>query len=163
MNINEQIKILDNKIRSNQAQYDLDRQNAKISALSSGELDKYEYLTGEDLEYKQHVVQKAKFEYSPLGQVFNKGLEMDEKQVASLKRLNNIEDKNDNQLKENKDSRLGIKSIGYIVKEELSQEAKSILKKLSNQENIINYKKLSNQEKIINYKKLYLKGGNNSE
>ena len=59
MTINEQIKILDNKIRSNQAQYDFDRQNAKISALSSGELDKYEYLTGEDLGYKPDVFQKA--------------------------------------------------------------------------------------------------------
>ena len=49
MTINEQIKVLDNKIGSNQAQYGLDKQNAKISALSSGELDKYEYLTGEDL------------------------------------------------------------------------------------------------------------------
>ena len=73
MAINEQIKILDNKIRSNQAQYDLDRQNAKMSVLSSGELDKYQYLTGEDLGYKQHVVQKANFEYSPLGEVFNIG------------------------------------------------------------------------------------------
>ena len=80
MNINEQIKILDNKIRSNQAQYDLDRQNAKISALSSEELGKYEYLTGEDLGYKPDVVQKAKFEYSPLGQIFNKGLDSSEKQ-----------------------------------------------------------------------------------
>ena len=42
MFINEQIKILDNKIRLNQGEYDLDRQNAKISALSCGELDKYE-------------------------------------------------------------------------------------------------------------------------
>ena len=75
MTINEQIKIIDNKIRSNQAQYNLGRQNAKIYVLSSGELDKYEYLTGEDLGYKPDVVQKAKFEYSPLGQVFNKGLE----------------------------------------------------------------------------------------
>ena len=50
MAINEQITILDNKIKSNKAQYDLDRQNAKISALSSGELDKYEYLTGQNLE-----------------------------------------------------------------------------------------------------------------
>ena len=78
MTINEQIKILDDKIRSNQAQYDLDRQNAKISALSSGELDKYEYLSGEDLGYNPDVVQKAKFEYSPLEQVFNKGLKTDE-------------------------------------------------------------------------------------
>ena len=58
---------------SNQAQYNLDRQNAKISSLSSGELDKYEYLTGEDLRYKPDVVQIAKFEYSSLGQEFNKG------------------------------------------------------------------------------------------
>ena len=82
LTINEQIKILDDKIRSNQAQYDLGRQNAKISALSSGELDKFEYLTGEDLGYKPDVVQKTKFEYSLLGQVFNKGLEKDEKQVG---------------------------------------------------------------------------------
>ena len=150
MTINEQIKILDNKISSNQAQYDLGRQNAKISALSSSELDKYEYFTGEDLEYKPDVVQKAKFEYSPLRQVFKNGFKTDKKQESLLKRLKIIEDKTDNLLKENKDNQLGIKSIGYIVKE-LSQEAKNILKKLSN------------QEKIINYKKLYLKGGNNSE
>ena len=82
MTINEQIKILDNKIRSNQAQYDLDRQNAKIYALSRGELDKYEYLTGEDLGYKPDVVQKAKFEYSPLSQVFNKGIDSNQKKKA---------------------------------------------------------------------------------
>ena len=69
MSINEQIKILDNKIKSNQAHYDLDRQNAKISPLRSGELDKYEYFSGEDLGYKPDVdvVQKTTFEYSPLG------------------------------------------------------------------------------------------------
>ena len=77
------------KIRSNQAQYDLDRQNAKISALSSGELDKYEYLTGEDLEYKRDVLQKAKSEYSPLGQVFNKGLDAGEKHKGLFKKVKN--------------------------------------------------------------------------
>ena len=51
MTPNEQIKILDDKIRSNQAQYDLERKNAKISALSSGDLDKYEYLTDQSLDY----------------------------------------------------------------------------------------------------------------
>ena len=95
MTINEQIKILDNKIRSNKAQYDLGRQNTKISALSSNELCKYQYLTGEDLGYKPDVVQKAKFEYSPLGQVFNKGFEEDEKQIGLLKRIKNIKDKTD--------------------------------------------------------------------
>ena len=72
------------------------RQNAEISALSSRELDKYEYLTGKDLEYKPSPLQKAKFEYSPLGQVFNKGLESNERQEGLLKRLKNIEDKTDN-------------------------------------------------------------------
>ena len=57
------------KIKANQAQYDLDWEVAKISALSSKELDKYEYLTGEDLRYKPSVVEKAKFEYSPLGEL----------------------------------------------------------------------------------------------
>ena len=99
--------------------------------------------------YKPDVVQKAKFEYSPLGQVFNKGLKTDEKQEGLLKRFKNIEDKTDKQLNKNKDSQLGIKSIGYTIKEELSQEAKNMLEKLNN------------QEKLINYKKLYFKGGNN--
>ena len=74
------------------------RKNAKISALSSGKLDKYEYLTGEGLGYRPDPKQKAKFECSPLGQVFNKGLTRDEESEGLLKRLNNSEDKTDNQL-----------------------------------------------------------------
>ena len=66
--------------------------------MSSGKLDKYEYLTGEDLGYRPDPMQKAKFKYSPLSQVFNKGLTRDEKSEGLLKRLKNIEDKTDNQL-----------------------------------------------------------------
>ena len=58
----------------NEAQYDLDRKAAKISALSSNNLDKYEYLTGEDLGLKPITIEQAKFEYSPLGETFNKRL-----------------------------------------------------------------------------------------
>ena len=87
MTLTEQVKILDDKIKTNKAQYDLDREAAKISALSSGELEKYEYLTGEDLGYKPGVVEKAKFEYSPLGKVFNKGLDESQKKEGLLKRL----------------------------------------------------------------------------
>ena len=47
--------------------------------LSSGKLDKYEYLTGEDSGYKPDLVQKSKLDYSPLGRVFNKGLSVSEK------------------------------------------------------------------------------------
>ena len=49
MTINEKIKTIENKIEQNKAQYDLDRQHAKISALSSGNVSKYEFLTGKDV------------------------------------------------------------------------------------------------------------------
>ena len=49
MTLTDELNILDDKIKANQAQYDLDREAAKISSLSSDELEKYEYLTGEDL------------------------------------------------------------------------------------------------------------------
>ena len=70
----EQNKILDNKIKRNNAQYNLDRINAKISAYSRGDLSKYEYLTKKDLNYKPNAFEQAKFEYSPLGKVFTDGL-----------------------------------------------------------------------------------------
>ena len=146
MTLTEQVKILNDKIKANQAQYDLDREAAKISVLSSGELEKYEYLTGEDLGYKPDVIQKAKFEYSPLGKFFTKGLDESDKKEGISKRLKNIEDKSEEQLKmiENKkNSQLGIKSVTYILNEELSQEAKNVLVKFSNQGKIISYKKLS--------------------
>ena len=71
---------------------------AKMSALSTNNLDKYEYLTGEDLGLKPSTVEQAKFEYSPLGKVFNKGLKEEEKKEVLLKILINIEDKNEEQL-----------------------------------------------------------------
>ena len=95
MTVTNQIKILNRKIKQNEAQYDLGREVAKISALSSNNLDKYEYLTGEDLGLKPSTVEQAKFEYSPLGKIFNKGLSEEDKKEGILKRLENIKDKND--------------------------------------------------------------------
>ena len=70
MTLTDELKILDDKIKANQAQYDLRREEAKISALSSKDLlEKYKYLTGEDLGHKPSVFEKTKFEYSPLGAV----------------------------------------------------------------------------------------------
>ena len=69
----DQLKILDDKIKANNAQYDLDRMNAKILAYCSGHLPKYEYLTKKDLGYKPDAVEKVKFEYSPIGKVFTDG------------------------------------------------------------------------------------------
>ena len=79
MTLTDEPKIFDKKIKGNKAQYDLDRVAAKISALSSKEVDKYEYLTGEDLGYKPSVVEKAKLEYSPLGEVVS-GIVLNDKQ-----------------------------------------------------------------------------------
>ena len=89
MTITDQIKLLDRKIMQNETQYDLDRKAAKICALSSNNLDKYEYLTGEDLGLKPSTVEQAKFEYSPLGKIFNRGLSEDDKKEGLFKRLEN--------------------------------------------------------------------------
>ena len=101
MTVTDQIKILNRKIKQNEAQYDLDRKAAKIFALSSNNLDKYEYLTGEDLGYKPSVIEQAKVEYSPLGKVFIKGL--DDK-GGLLKRLKNTE-KNQNSNNDDKNKK----------------------------------------------------------
>ena len=77
MTVTDQIKILDRKIKQNEAQYDLDRKATKISALSSNNLDKYEYLSGEDLGLKPSTVEGAKFEFSPLGMSLNKAFKKD--------------------------------------------------------------------------------------
>ena len=90
----EQNKILDDKIKANNVQYDLDRMNAEISAYSSGDLPRYEYLTKKDLGYKPDAVEKVKFEYSPMGKVFTDGLAKEDKskKAGLFKRLTNIED-----------------------------------------------------------------------
>ena len=100
MTVTNQIKILNRKIKQNEAQYDLDGKAVKISALSSNNLDKYEYLTGEDLGLNPSTVEQAKFEYSPLGKIFNKGL--NDKKEGLLKGLKNIEDKYEQLLKTTK-------------------------------------------------------------
>ena len=69
-----QNKILDAKIESNVNQYKADRMNAEISAFSSGDLNKYEFLTRKDLKYDPNALDKARFEFSPLGQTFSIGL-----------------------------------------------------------------------------------------
>ena len=93
MTVTNQLKITDNKIKANQAQYDLDKLPAKISAYSSGDLRKYEYLTGEDLGYKPSMVEQVKFDYSPLANVFTKRLGKDDKTEGLFKRLKNLKNK----------------------------------------------------------------------
>ena len=71
----EQNKISDAKIESIVNQYNVDRLNAEISAFSSGDLNKYEFLKRIDLNYKPNALDKARFEFSPLARAFNEGLD----------------------------------------------------------------------------------------
>ena len=100
---------INDQIRDEKLQYDINREAAKISALSSGKIRKYEYLTGEDIlpSNQQQIIEQAKFTYSPLGKAFEKQIktieDQGEIQVEELKNLKHkeqakpIEGKSNNQ------------------------------------------------------------------
>ena len=149
----EQNKILNNKVEANNAQYNLDRMNAEISAYSSGDLSKYEYLTKKDLNYKPNAFEHAKFEYSPLGKVFLDGLNKTDKKEGLLKRLKNIEDKNNNQLLALRDiKRPAIRGKNDNDDDDDDDDYKKIVNKFKNDE--IDYesiqKELNKIDKRIN-------------
>ena len=81
---------IEDQIKDEKLQYDINREAAKISALSSGKLDKYEYLTGEEIlpSNQQQIIQQAKFNYSPLGKAIEKQIktikDQGEKQVKAI-------------------------------------------------------------------------------
>ena len=95
-----EITTIDDQIKSEKLQYDIIRETAKMSALSSGEFDKYEYLTGEEIlpSNKQQIIEQAKFTYSPLVKAF-------EKQIKT------IEDQREKQIKAIQSNKQ--QSIGY--------------------------------------------------
>ena len=110
----------------------MDRKAAKISALSSNNLGKYESLTGKELDLKPSTIEQAKFEYSPLGKIFNKGLHKDDQKEGLFKRLKNIEDKSEDQSKKQLDaiknmniSPKPLKTIAFFST--LSDEAKKLM------------------------------------
>ena len=150
MTVIDPIKILDRKFMQNEAWYDLDRKAAKISALSSNNLDKYEYLTGEDLGLKPSSIEQTKFEYSPLGKIFNKGLDKDDQKEGLFKRLKNIEDKNEELLKA-KNKTENIKEITDFVDQPLNLWAKELIEEIR----VI--------QKDVDYRKLNIRGGNNTD
>ena len=102
---------INDQIRDEKLQYDINREAAKISALSSGKIHKYEYLTGEDIlpSNQQQIIEQAKFTYSPLGKAFEKQIktikDQGKKQVDTLETLKlkeqtkPIKDKSNNQPK----------------------------------------------------------------
>ena len=76
---------IDDKIRDEKVQYNINREAAKVSTLSSGKIDKYEFLTSEEIlsSDQSRIIEQAKFTYSPIGKAF-------EKQIKQL----NIKEKN---------------------------------------------------------------------
>ena len=81
---------INDQIRDEKLQYNINREAAKISALSSGTIYKYEYLTGEDIlsSNQQQIIEQAKFTYSPLGKAFEKQIktieDQEEKQIKAI-------------------------------------------------------------------------------
>ena len=121
---------INDQIRDEKLHYDINREAAKISALSSCKIHKYEYLTGEDIlpSNQQQIIEQAKFTYSPLGKAFEKQIktieDQGEKQIDALKDLKPkeqtkpIEDKSNNQPK------------ATIIFDEPINERKKIMSKL---------------------------------
>ena len=143
MTINDQIKILNKKILENEAQYDLDKKVALVSARSSRSLDKVEYLTGEDLDLKPNTIDQVRFEYSPLSKIFNKGLDKDNQKEGLFKRLKNIENAQKNLKRDSDDE-----SIYYTPRSEFDDKDK---KQQTNNidtkpPNVFNYLKSLSQE-----------------
>ena len=136
MTVTDQIKVLDRKIKQNEAQHDLNRKAAKISALCSNNLDKFEYLTGEYLDLKPSTVEQAKFEYSPLDKIFNKSLSEDDKKEGTLKRLENIKNKNDELLNTFNTTNKTLKNKTNNQRKKLIYNAEHRFAKLKNIDNI---------------------------
>ena len=96
MTKSDKIKIINNKIKANNVQYNINRLNATISVFSEGDLDKYEILTCKDLKYEPNALDKAKFEFSPLSKAFNQGLDKkaeNYKEEGVIKLLKDIRDR----------------------------------------------------------------------
>ena len=91
---------IEDQIKDEKLQYDINREAAKISALPSGKIDKYEYLTGEEIlpSNQQQIIQQAKFAYSPLGKALEKQITIEDqgkKQVKGIQDNKHIVNKDD--------------------------------------------------------------------
>ena len=114
--------------------------------MSSNNLDKYEYLTGEDLGLKPNTIEQAKFEYSPLGKVFNKGLDKDDQKEGLFKSLKNVENAQKNLIRDDDNE-----SIYYTPRSEFDDKDDKDKKQQTNNidtkpPNIFNYLKSLSQE-----------------
>ena len=127
---------IDDQIKDKKLQYNINREAAKISAISSGEIRKYEYLTGKDILpfNQQQIIEQAKFTYSPVGEAFEQQIktikDQGEKQVEALNNLN-------------EDNKLEIKDENIPPKSALGKdEAKNEINKIKKLEENVDREKL---------------------
>ena len=126
---------IEDQIKDEKLQYDINREAAKISALSSGKIDKYEYLTGEEIlpSNQKQIIEQAKFTYSPLGKAFEKQTktieDKGEKQFEALESLKN----HDNELPSIKD---------FVPIENLNPEIINEIKRIEEKEKKANRNKM---------------------
>ena len=135
---------IEDQIKDEKLQYDSNREAVKISALSSGKIDKYEYLTGEEIlpSNQQQIIQQAKFNYSPLGKAIEKQIktieDQGEKQVVALESLKN----SDKKLTQIKD---------FIPTENLSPEIINEIKRIKELEKKVDRNKIDYEGTNITY------------
>ena len=134
---------IEDQSKDEKLQYDINREAAKISALSSGKIDKYEYLTGEEIlpSNQQQIIEQAKFTYSPLGKAL-------EEQTKT------IEDKGEKQIKAIQDKRSirSIEKFSYDINDSpLVLKEKEIYNKLTEE----SYEKINNLDKKASNKLLF--------
>ena len=135
----------------NEAQYDLDRKDAKIFALYPNILDKYEHRTDDDLGLKRSTAEQARFEYFPLGKIFNKGLDKNDQKEGLFKRLKNIENAKKIQQQQNNNKNTKSPNVFNSLKS-LSEEAKELTDEIEDANDNIDDGKLlficSNKERF---------------
>ena len=148
---------IEDQIKDEKLQYDINREAAKISALSSGKIDKYEYLTGEEIlpSNQQQTIQQAKFSYSPLGKAFEKQTKTIEDQ--GKKQVKAIQDKqivNINNYKDDYKDKLLLSKEREIFKDIYNKR----LDKIEELNNKIDYDNLEyavySRKELINFSEL---------
>ena len=122
--------IINDQIRDEKLQYNINRERAKISPLSSGKIDKYEYLTGGEIlpSNQQQIIEQAKFNYSPLGKAFEKQIKTIEDQGENhVEALKNLKPKEQTKAIEGKSNN---QSIAKNIFNDLVKERMNIINKL---------------------------------
>ena len=80
---------IDDKIKDEKLQYDINKEAAKVAALLSSKIDKYEYFTGEEIlpSDQSRIIEQAKFTYSPLGKAFEKQIMIEDQEINQVEAL----------------------------------------------------------------------------